>query len=377
MSRKDGKEVSLGTPGDLIKDPRATNYARSIQQRRAQPAPTYAEPVAGGPTPHIPLMANQPVIGGQQSIVEQTPRAVGVSPGSMGLLPGDLLPEEVRKDPLFRDGHGSMYAAAQPNLAFKYGIMRNGQHLMPQQLRPGPRRPASETVADLQKLAELRQATESGESAVEQESAAGTGGAAARLANAPGDTDVRPIAGEDKEKLERARKALENMDEFDFDSFRQAVMKDLLNNEEQRKIIEDRLEPLSLDDYISKGFILQRVPVIPGKFEPTFRSLTAEDDLSLKRLIMQDSKSLAQVSDRYLLDKFSLMSVACMTHAINTHIFPSHLNQNGDFDDDLFWKKFNLILKQGFHMLASLGVNGFWFDVRVRKLFVAENLKNG
>jgi hypothetical protein len=304
----------------------------------------------------------------------------GASPAALGILPGDLLPEEARKDPVFRDGHGAMYAASQPNLAFKYGVVRNNQHIMPQQLRPGTRRPASETAADLQKLLELenaRKMAETGESRIESEAAAGPGGAAARLANSPGDSDVSPISGESKEKLERAKKAIEQMDEFDFDSFRQAMMKDLLNNDEQRQIIEARCTPLSLDEYISQGFVLQKVPIIPGRFEPTFRSLTAEDDLALKRLIMQDSKSIAEVADRYLLDKFGLMSCACMTHAINTHIFPSHLDKNGDFSDELFWLKFNKILKQGFHLLASLGVNGFWFDVRVRKLFVAEKLKNG
>ena len=62
---------------------------------------------------------------------------------------------------------------------------------------------------------------------------------------------------------------------------------------------------------------------------------------------------------------------------INTTTLPTHLDQGGNFNDELFWKKFNRVLKFPFHMLASIGVHYYWFDVRVRKLFVAERLKNG
>ena len=48
-----------------------------------------------------------------------------------------------------------------------------------------------------------------------------------------------------------------------------------------------------------------------------------------------------------------------------------------ELDEDAFWKKFEYVARFPFHMLASLGVNYFWFDVRVRKLFVAEKLGNG
>ena len=43
----------------------------------------------------------------------------------------------------------------------------------------------------------------------------------------------------------------------------------------------------------------------------------------------------------------------------------------------VFLKKFNMVLRLPLHMLASIGVNTLWFDVRVRKLFVAEKLGNG
>ena len=153
-------------------------------------------------------------------------------------------------------------------------------------------------------------------------------------------------------------------------------MKDMLNNEDQKKLIEERLQPLAIDDLIVRGYVLQRVPIIPGKFEPTFRSMGANDDLAIKRLIMVESKAL-EVSERYLLDKFALMSVVLGVYSINSNVLPSYQDEQGRFDDTRFWQKFNLLANNSFHLLASLGVNYHWFDIRVRSLFVAKNLGNG
>ncbi len=393
MERK--QVTNFGVPADpTAQDPRALAYAEQARARRIATVPSYREPVAGGPVPPIPhldapaqegrTMAAQAMPQPQQGIfsapVQQLapPQAATVS--DLGLLPMDQLPEQAKQDPGFREGQGCMYASAQPDLAAKYGVIRMGKYVPPQQLGLGKKRSAEDTRKDFEAAMAIqaqRKAVESGETKAAQDSAAGIGGAAAAAGNVIGDRNPNPISGEEREKLERVRQSIEKMDEFDFESFRQAMMKDLLNNEDQRQIIESRLEPLSIDDLIVKGYCLQRVPVIPAKFEPTFRSVSAEEDLALKRLIMEDSKSIAQVSDRYLLDKFSLMSIACMLHAVNGRVYPTHLDGEGNFSDDLFMKKFNMILKLPFHMIASIGVNGFWFDVRVRKLFVAEKLKNG
>ena len=125
-----------------------------------------------------------------------------------------------------------------------------------------------------------------------------------------------------------------------------------------------------------EGRVQQRVPIIPNKYEPSFQSFTGEDELALRRLLMQERDGL-KAPDRYLMDKFQLMTLALGIVRINQTVFPSHINSRGEFDDDLFWQKFTKILKLPFHMLASMGVHYYWFDVRVRKLFVAERLKNG
>lgn len=298
-----------------------------------------------------------------------------------GLLPSDLLPEEARKDPAFRDGTGAMYAAAQPALAYKYGIMRNKQRIPPQQLGQTPKGLSLRTIADLKTLQDLQknpppQDARSHDAAeqdkqVMHEAAAGSAGMAGRLGNSPTD-GPQPDPKPSKTVADVAK----NMDDFDFNMLREVMMKDIINNEDQRKIIEERCEPLTIDDLITKGFVSQRVPIIPGKFEPTFCSLSGEDDLALKRLVMVESRGL-EVSERYLLDKFSLMTLVAGLYALNGNPVPDFHDKDGHFDEDTFWLKFKSITKYPFHMLASIGVNYFWFDIRVRKLFVADNLGNG
>jgi hypothetical protein len=268
-----------------------------------------------------------------------------------------------------------MFATSQPNLARKYGVIRGKEQVPPQMLAPPPTTLSEGTIQDLRALQELqsaRQVVESGDARAEREATAGPAGMAGRLGNSPNDG---PAASPDASQA-NIQEAVRRLDDFDFNTFREMMMKDILNNEEQRKIIEEKLTPLDLSDLIMQGFVTQRIPIIPNVFEPTFRSMSGEEDLAIKRLVMEESKGVA-VSDRYLLDKFSMMSVAIGVYSINGNVMPSHLNSEGRFEAELFWKKFNLLIRYPFHMLASLGVNYFWFDIRVRKLFVAEKVGNG
>jgi len=389
------REVNLGPPHvdpSLSTNPAAQRYAQQLHQRK------YAVPVAGGPTPPIPrldqphqtgmTMADQAVAAAQpqpassdSGFIQPTgaPMHRLGSPAGPALLPSDLLPEQATKDPEYQQGAGSRYAMNQPQLAMKYGVIRNGQYVSPQLLssgRPGLQPKTIEGLQALQQLSKEAQRPvkpEGAQAQAEREAASGVAGAAARLAGTSEKESIQPMTEEDREKV---KKSLEKMDEFDFNTFREMMIKDILNNDEQRQVVEARCLPMDVTDLIMKGRVTQVVPIIPGKFEPEFQSLSAEEDLALKRLIMLEGKSL-NVSERYLLDKYSLMGVAAGLFAVNKKVLPSHLDKDGHFNDDLFLQKFNLVIKYPFHMLSSLGINFFWFDVRVRMLFKAEMVKNG
>lgn len=380
--------------------------ARNAQRRAARgqaPLPKTQTPVAGGPVPAIPRL-DEPHAEGmtmqqQAEAVRQADQTSGVtpdhggivempqnpnvpsSPAQLGLLPTDTLPPEATQDPAFQQGHGSMVAVHQPQLALKYGVVRNGQVVPPQKLGPQRAQLRPESIRDLETINKLQQQQQgqepvAGLHASEQEAEKSLDGsgvaAAARVGNLTGDEDEKPITEEERKKL---KEAVGKLDEFDLDSFRQAMMKDILNNPDQQKVIEAKLNPLSMDELLMKNRVTQTVP-INSQLNYTFQSQTGEEDLEIKRLIVEESKSI-EVSDRYLLDKYSYMSIAIGLVAINGKPLGTHLDAEGNFNDEKFWEKFNKLQKYPLHMLASIGVNLFWFEARVRKMFVAEKVGNG
>ena len=179
-------------------------------------------------------------------------------------------------------------------------------------------------------------------------------------------------AGGADPKFEKEMKTrLESMDKLDLHRLQEMGVVDLLNNDEQKTLIEERCSPITLSEYVMNGFVRQRVPIVPGVFEVTFQSMSLEDELTLKNLIAKEANAL-ELSDRYLVDKYGYMGLAVGLHMIHSEgkdkPFPSHLNNEGVFDEKLFWEKFRRVLRLPFHLAASLAINFFWFEVRVRRL---------
>lgn len=374
MSKKE-PQIHVGAG---VTDPRALAYQKEVMGRR------YTAPVADGPTPPIPPL-DQPFQKGM-TMADQgrayrrmsTQENSIVEPPVQGppLFQTDVLPEEASHDPSFMQGTGSMMAVNQPALAMKYGVIRNGKRLAPQELSTGRPGLSQATIQGLQKLSEAQSPTHQEEvdrreqREADKEAAQTSAGDAARLANEARSDNIDPVSEEERKKF------YSRMDEFDWKQIREALMKDILNNEDQRKIIEDRCEPMDVMDLVTYERVCQTVPVIPGRFEPEFQSTTGTEELAIKRIIMQEAKSLS-IGDEYLLDKYSMMGIALGVKSINKKPLPTHLDQKGEFDEKLFLAKFNRVLDLPFQMLASLGVNYFWFVSRVRQLFRAEKLKNG
>jgi len=405
MARRDQQPAQPGAQTPFI-HPQISRAAQLYQQgtnQRRQALPKTTEPVAGGAGPAIPPLEGGPQdpkmtmeqhavaargpqqpqapMAGRGGIIAQPPMPQPGQQGPLNIIPTDSLPDQAKSDPTFIDGQGSMFAVSQPNLAAKYGVIRNGNHIPAQKLHSQSPQLRPETLEGLRQLGELQRKEQAPEEGVPglhatEEEAIGKGSvagkAAARIGNLPGDDDPEPIDQKTREKIA----AGVNLDEFEFDALRQAMMKDVLNNPEQRRIIEARLKELDVSDMVVYNRVSQEIPVIPGKFWMDLQSMTGEEDIAIKRLIMQESKSL-EVTDRYLLDKYSLMGATIQIKSICGKDLGTHEDEHGDFDDAKFWTKFKRVLKLPVHMLASIGVQIFWFDLRVRKLFVAEKVKNG
>ena len=373
-------------PTVAARTPQAAAYARSMEARKG------GDPRGGGPTPPIPrldmphqdgmTMADQAAAMRQP---QQGPPAGGIFGGApapsasppqpTGIMTSDLLPEQARNDPRWQDGHGSSYAVNQPHLALKYGVIRNGQFVPPQQLQTGRAGLSPKTVEGLKAVQDFQKTQDkvaNGDYAAESAAREGLGGVAAQTPEAR-----HAVAGElsDEAKKSAVQEAVQNMDDFDYNALREHLTKDLFNNDEEREIVESRLKPLDLSELIINGRCRQKIPVRPGVYEPELQSLTGEEELALKRLLIEEKQNIG--ADRYLLDKYQLMVVACALFSINNTALPSAFDSHGRFNDELFWTKFNMVLRMPFHLIASVGVHYFWFDIRVRRLFTAERLKNG
>lgn len=170
--------------------------------------------------------------------------------------------------------------------------------------------------------------------------------------------------------LEETQREIEDLsDGWMTDEFGHRV-RNLLNNKQRRELIESRCEPLTIEDLITLGEVRQRVPVIPGKFEPTYRSSGGHEDIFIKKLLSNE-----RGSEQYILDLYSLMSLAAGIFSLNGKEYPSHINKEGDPDEKLFREKLKIVGRHPLAMLADLSVNFIWFGKRVQKLFVADNIK--
>jgi len=310
-----------------------------------------ARPVGGVPKVRIPPLDADPLPGGGSMSAQAeflrdptNPLSPSYSPElatmaarerATGQGPFDLLPDSATEDSGFIPGVGSRVSANQPNV-------RPQPKPAGQLLRP-------ETVQDLEKLGELQKTAEQVQQSEMQKEESQT-------------AEVEKQIVEDAAKQAADLGSL--MSEGDWN---------LLNNPSRRKEIESRLKAMKIEDILTYGEIRQDVPVIPAKCVFSFRSSSGAEDLAVKRMMFGE-----QGGDQYMLDKFSLMNLALGVVSINGMQLPSHLDDKKRFDETLFKKKFDMLMRFPIQLLADMGVQYMWFDYRVRQLFIksTEVLKN-
>lgn len=277
-----------------------------------------------------------------------------LTPQQLGILPSDMLPEEVRSDPSYVHGGGSMYAVNQPHLAQKYGVIRNGHRIPGQVFSPHEsHRGIEDTLSDLQAATSSLQAAEEDLTPEDQEPPA------------------------KQASREEVKQRLAELDSYELDALQRGIEFDNINNPEQKRIIEARLKPLSLTRLLVHGREEQVVPVIPGELEYRFQSIVSGEDLEVKRIIERDTTGVAEPGNYYLL-RFSMLTLAIGIVGVNKQNVPfSHLDANGTFSEEGLMKKFEWLRALPGHMVASMLVNHGWFEMRVRRMFEAKQVKNG
>jgi len=178
---------------------------------------------------------------------------------------------------------------------------------------------------------------------------------------------------EEVKKEEEVKQADEDLfNAFDFTGRNEAER--ILNNKKRRKEIEDRCVEMRIEDLILRDEVQQLVPIIPNKFEVLFRSMTPDENLFIKRYV---AKNDSGQSDQYVLEKFSICQLVCSVLSINGRALPDHRKTDGDIDEKAFETKLKFLLKKSGYIIADIGINYSWFDIRVRKLLNPDSLGNG
>lgn len=283
-------------------------------------------PVGGVPMPNIPRLDQAP----------PNPAAVAASKEAARRVLSPEEQEQLRAANQFHAGVGQAYAVNQP-MARTQATNPEGQEVpINPRLAPRPEgaglRP--ETIKELEGFA---------------------------AATAKSSDDV---------ELEKINKEIDDLDDvYENDEFGQRV-RSLLGNKKRCEVITARCPPMSFDELLMEGSVKQRVPIIPGKFEPTFRSLQGEENVEILRLM-----SSMRGSEDYILDTISIFRLTAGLYQINNKVFPNHLDKNGDFDEKLFLDKKKIVSKMALPILADLSVNYNWFTRRVQKMTVVDDIK--
>lgn len=163
--------------------------------------------------------------------------------------------------------------------------------------------------------------------------------------------------------------ALSHVDEESIERLIENIRTDILNNEQDRKKIEEGLEPIDLARALGENEVTQRVPIKPGLLDVTFRSVTGYENQKIRVVIQdladEDPKLISQTGDMYY-----LFQLACSIVSINGDVWPLHLSGAGyrrEFLPEVAVSRYRKLLWFPQPIIHSLGVHVSWFDSRVRE----------
>lgn len=146
---------------------------------------------------------------------------------------------------------------------------------------------------------------------------------------------------------------------------------DLFSSPERKKRIEANLEPMKVSDLVLHGELRQKVRLSAG-IDVVFRTISGEETQEILRILSSDNGS-----ELYMRERLALMNLAVGLHSIGGEVLESVYDQSGNFDEARFLRRFKKVLKYPMQLLADMRVNYYWFDQRVQKVMIAEELGNG
>lgn len=161
-----------------------------------------------------------------------------------------------------------------------------------------------------------------------------------------------------------------------YDDREMDVTRRMLQNDERRKSVEERLGEMDIADLITAREIRQDVDVIPGKIIYTFRTFNEREHLWCLQYVYNFPGSV-----RYVQELLNLFKLTCSIVELNKQPLPDHRKNigqpNEEIDEKKFKAKYDIIVRYPVQILADMSLQCMWFDERVTKLLSVGSLKNG
>ena len=147
------------------------------------------------------------------------------------------------------------------------------------------------------------------------------------------------------------------------------------DNPRTRKAIESRCPPMDFADLVINGRVVQLVPILEGKLEPTYQSLISTEQFWMERNMhtYAETDFAMRAWLGYARLVFSLAS-------LNGTPFGKVLDPKTEqVDVELFEKKFKEVMRLPEKLIELLLINLGWFNDRVEKLYRNDfdQIKNG
>ncbi|MEC8306976.1 MAG: hypothetical protein VXZ72_03920 [Chlamydiota bacterium] len=140
----------------------------------------------------------------------------------------------------------------------------------------------------------------------------------------------------------------------------------------KRKEIEERIEPISIDDLFVSGELQQVVPIRPGRLEVVFKTLKGAEDLYIKNRLKEVRNDVV----RYAEDRFVYMLLCAHIHSFNGKVFTPFLKEGG-IDELSFDRRFEELCNIPNILIEEIWVHYRWFEERVKDALREDNLKSG
>lgn len=144
--------------------------------------------------------------------------------------------------------------------------------------------------------------------------------------------------------------------------------------EKLRAVIESRVTPIDIGQYLMSGEVKQVVSIIPDKLEVVFKSVTDLEESYVDTVI---SKEPGNISNRQFLRKMNELALCIHIFSVNDNKWPTVIDGDGTVNEEAIETRLRHIRKLSSPVFNMLTQNLSWFIDRINESLTASALGNG